>query len=96
MRAKLAVLLFVVPALTSLLITVGSLLFLQTVDYADFGADRFGFPYYWVEHVYVTFAGPADNWNVLKENFVVNVALFYAASFAVLCLALVLKSRKQV
>jgi len=49
MRVKPVVLLIVVVVLASVLATFGGLLYRQTLRYIDFEADRFGFPYYWIE-----------------------------------------------
>jgi hypothetical protein len=95
MRAKHIALLLIVAALISVLITVGSLLYRQVIRYADFEADRFGFPYYWIEHVKETFSGRTDRWNVEPSNLAMNIALFFVVSFAVLSLSLAWKPRKS-
>lgn len=95
MRAKRIALLLIVAASVSVLITVGSLLYCQIIEYADFEADRFGFPYYWIEHVKATFAGRTDHWNIETSNLAVNIVLFFMVSFVVLSLTLVWKSKKS-
>lgn len=95
MRVKRVALLLIVAALVSVLIAVGGLLYRQAIRYADFEADRFGFPYYWIEHVKENFAGPTDYWNIETSNLAINIALFFVASFAVLSLSLARKPRKS-
>ena len=91
MKVKQVFLILFAIVLTSGLITVGSLLFRQIIDYEDFRADRFGFPYYWVEHVLMNFAGPSDQWNINIENLVKNFTIYFITCFAVLGLTFVRK-----
>lgn len=93
MRAKRIVLLLIAAGLVSVVIAVGSLLYRQAIKYADFEADRFGFPYYWIEHVKVNFAGRADYWSIQTSNLAMNIVLFFLVSIAVLSLPLVWKER---
>jgi hypothetical protein len=95
MRAKRIVFLLVVAAMVSVLITVGSLLHSQAVEYSDYRTDRFGFPYYWIEHVTMTFAGRTDYWNIATSNLAMNIVLFFIISFGALCLTLVWKSKRS-
>jgi hypothetical protein len=95
MRAKRIVLLLIAASLVSVVIAVVSLLYRQAIRYADFEADRFGFPYYWIEHVKETFAGRADYWRIETSNLSMNIVLFFLVSIAVLFLRLVWKSRKS-
>ena len=94
MRAKRIVLLLIAASLVSVLIAVVSLLYREAIMYADFEADRFGFPYYWIEHVTDTYAGRTDFWNIAVWNFAVDFILFFAVGCVVLCLALVWKSKR--
>ena len=94
MGAKSVLFLLIVAALVSVLVMVGGLLYQQPLRYADYEADRFGFPYYWIEHVTATFAGRTDFWNIAVWNFVVDFILFFAVGCVVFCLALVWKSKK--
>jgi len=82
-------------ALVSGLVTVSGLLFCEVVDYADFRADRFGVPYYWIEHVSMTFAGSTNRWNIIIENLAKNIAAYFVACFAVLSLILVRKPKTK-
>jgi hypothetical protein len=95
MRAKRIVLLLIAAGLVSVFIAVGGLLYRQAIRYADFGADRFGFPYYWIEHVKETFAGRADYWSIETSNLAMNIVLFFLVSIAVLSLPLVWKERAR-
>jgi len=91
MKTKQLFFILFAAALASGLITVGSLLFRQVIDYADFRADRFGFPYYWVEHVLMNFAGPADKWNINTENLAKNITIYFITCFTLLSLNFVKK-----
>ena len=95
MRAKHIPLLMIVAVLVSVLTTVGGLLYRQIIEYADFEADRFGFPFYWIEHVKATFAGRTDHWNIETSNLAVNIVLFFMVSFAILSLILVWKTKRS-
>ena len=95
MKARRILLLILTAALVSGLITVASLLFCEVIDYADFRADRFGFPYYWIEHVLMNFAGPTNRWNINIENLSKNITTYFIACFAVLSLTLIRKPKKQ-
>jgi hypothetical protein len=94
MRTKRIVLLLVAVAFVSVLITIGSLLYRQPLRYADYEADRFGFPYYWIEHLTSTFAGRTDFWNIEILNFAVDFILFFLVGCVALCLILVWKSKR--
>jgi hypothetical protein len=95
MRAKRIAFLLIAAAFVSVLITVGSLLYRQVIEGSDYRADRFGFPYYWMEHVTVTFSGRTDYWNISIANLVMNVVLFFMVGIAALCLILILKSKRN-
>ena len=95
MRAKHIVFLLVAAAFVSVFITVGSLLYRQVIEGSDYRADRFGFPYYWIEHVTVTFSGRTDYWNISTSNLAMNVVLLYTVSIAALCLTLIFKSKRS-
>jgi len=95
MKAKHIFLILFAAVLTSGLITVGSLLFRQIIDYEDFRADRFGFPYYWVEHVLMNFAGPTDKWNINIENLAKNFTIYFITCFAVFSLTFVRKLARK-
>jgi hypothetical protein len=95
MRAKRIVFLLVAAAFVSVLITVGSLLYRQVIDGSDYRADRFGFPYYWIEHVTVTFSGRTDYWNISTANLAMNVVLLFTVSIAAMSLTLIFKSRRS-
>ena len=95
MRAKRVASLLIAAAFVSALITVGCLLYRQVIEGTDYRADRFGFPYYWIEHVTVTFSGRTDHWNISTSNLVINVVLFFMVSIAALCLTLILKSNRS-
>lgn len=86
MKAKRIVILLIAAGLISVVIAVGSLLYRLAMNYADFEADRFGFPYYWIEHVKATFTGRADYWSIETSNLALNIALFFLVSIAVLFL----------
>jgi hypothetical protein len=94
MRAKYIALLLIAAAIASVFMTVGSLLYRQVIRYEDEEVVRFGFPYYWVEHVQVTFVGRADCWNIETSNVAVNIALFFIVSLGMLSLPLVWNRRK--
>ena len=93
MNAKHAMLLLIFAALVSLIMTCGGLLVNESLRYADFETDRFGFPYYWIEHVLATFAGRADHWHIEIVNFGEDIALYFMVSLALLSLVLVFKRR---
>jgi len=95
MRAKRIVFLLVGAAFISVLITVGSLLYRQVIEGSDYRADRFGFPYYWIEHVTVTFSGRTDYWNISTSNLAMNVVLLFTFSIAAMCLTLIFKSKRS-
>jgi hypothetical protein len=95
MKGKPVVLLLISATLVSVVATVGGLLYRKTVRDADFEAERFGFPYYWREHVTATFGGRADIWNTETWNFATNFILFFAASCGALLLAFVWKSKRS-
>ena len=94
MGVKSIVFLLIVAALVSVLVVVGGLLYHQPLRYADYEADRLGFPYYWIEHVTATFAGRTDFWNIAVWNFAVDFILFFAVGCVAFCLALVWKSKR--
>ena len=95
MRARRFAFLLIAATFASVLITVGSLLYRQVVEMSDYRAERFGFPYYWMEHVTVTFSGRTDYWNISTSNLIMNVVLFFMVDIATLCLILVLKSKRN-
>jgi len=95
MKARRIVFLLVAAAFVSVLITVGSLLYSQAIRHEDYWADRFGFPYYWMEHVTVTFSGRTDYWNISTSNLAMNVVLFFTVSIVAMCLTLIFKSRRS-
>jgi len=81
MIAKRLLLLLSFSILASGILTMAGLLNYELIRYADFWADRFGFPYWWVEHVLVTFAGPMDYWHLEIVNLVKDIALYFLLSF---------------
>jgi hypothetical protein len=95
MRARRIAFLLIAAALVGLLMTVGSLLCCQAIDYSDYRADRFGFPFYWIEHVTVTFSGRTDYWKISTSNLARNVVLIFAVSIAALCLTLIIKAKRS-
>jgi len=95
MRMKRIVLPLVAAAFASVLITVGSLLYRQVIESSDYRADRFGFPYYWIEHVTVTFSGRTDYWNISTSNLAINVALLFTVSSVAMSLTLIFKSKRS-
>ena len=95
MRVRTIVFLLIATALVSVLVVAVGLLHRQRLEYADYEADQFGFPYYWIEHVTATFAGRTDSWNMEVWNFAVDFILFLAVGCVALCLALALKSKRS-
>jgi hypothetical protein len=95
MRAKRIAFLLIAATFASVFITVGCLLYRQVIESSDYRVERFGFPYYWMEHVTVTFSGRTDYWNISIANLVMNVVLFFMVGIAALCLILILKSKRN-
>ena len=95
MRTKRIVFLLVAAAFVSVPITAGSLLYRQVIESSDYRVERFGFPYYWMEHVTVTFSGRTDYWTISTSNLVMNLVLFFMVGIAALCLILILKSKRN-
>ena len=77
MFAKRVLALVVLAFLSGSILTTLGLLKFEAIRMADFSADRFGFPYWWVEHVTDTFAGPADYWHVEMPSLAENIALYF-------------------
>jgi hypothetical protein len=94
MRTRHIVLLLTVAILASVLIAVVGLLYRQVTKYADFEAEKFGFPYYWVEHVKANFGGRTDYWNIEMPYLALNIAFFFVISLAALSLPLFWKPKK--
>jgi hypothetical protein len=95
MRAKRIASLLTGATFAGVFITVGCLLYRQVIEGSDYRAERFGFPYYWMEHVTVAFSGRTDYWNISIANLVMNVVLFFMVGIAALCLILILKSKRN-
>jgi hypothetical protein len=95
MNAKRIILLLAFSILISLSLTIVGLLNYELIRYADFWADRFGFPYWWVEHVLETFAGPKDYWHLEVANLVKNIILYFLLSFGSGFAILVFKQTKK-
>jgi hypothetical protein len=47
-------------------------------------ADRYSFPYYWIEHVSMNFAGSTDQWYINRETLAKNLTTYFMAYFAAL------------
>jgi hypothetical protein len=95
MRVKRIAFLLIAATFASVFVTVGCLLYRQVIERSDYRVERFGFPYYWMEHVTVTFSGQTDYWTISTSNLVMNVVLFLLVGIAALCLILVLNSKKK-
>ena len=80
MLLKHVLFLLILSILSSMILTGGSLLYTQTIEMIDFAATRYGFPYWWFEHVYVTFAGRTDIWRFETSNLVKDMVLFFLLS----------------
>jgi hypothetical protein len=84
----------VLSFLSGSVLTALSLVRSDAIRMADFSADRFGFPYWWVEHVSVTFAGPADYWSTEPASFARNLASYFLLAFGFWAVIFLIKKRK--
>jgi len=76
-----------------MMLTVAGLLYIERVSIIDFAATKYGFPYWWLIHVYVTFAGKTDIWSFEASNFIKDMILFFLLSLGFGILILLLKQR---
>jgi hypothetical protein len=91
-RQALFVVFFSVLSTAGLL--AGGLAYVQSTKVLDFEAARYGFPYWWIERVLVTFAGRTDFLHVETSGLIKNITIYFLAS---LCfwLALVLVRQRR-
>jgi len=95
MIARQFLLLLAISVLSTLILTAGGLTNREPIRHMDFVADRFGFPYWWVEHVSVTFAGVTDYWHFEITNLVKNIILFFLLTFGCGLAVLLLKQARN-
>jgi hypothetical protein len=95
MIAKSVLLLLILSVCGGLILSAVSLLNKETVQMEDFAAVRYGFPYYYVEHMLVSFSGSVDRWAFSGVNFVVNVGLYFLLSVGVWSAILLLRNRRR-
>jgi hypothetical protein len=96
MTVKSVLILLVLSILSSLILSVASLLYRETVQIVDYSAVRFGFPCHCIEHVLVTFAGPTNRWYFIGENLVMDVNLYFLLSLGLWSFIILPKNKKHV
>jgi len=63
-----------------MILTTAGLLYIEHVNMTDSVYTQYGFPYWWLIHVSVTFAGVTDIWHFETSNLVKDVVLFFLLS----------------
>jgi len=76
-----------------MILTVVGLLYIEAVNIVDFVASRYGFPFWWLMHVMVTFAGITDIWYYDVPNLLKDIVLFFFFSLGFWFVVLLLKQR---
>ena len=91
MLYKRVLLIFFLSLLSSVVLTVIGLLYIEHINMADFAATRYGFPYWWLMHITVTIAGSTDIWRSETLNLVKDIVLFFLLSLGLWSVILLLK-----
>jgi hypothetical protein len=94
MRLEHVLLILLLSALSSIALTALGLLYTEHVSMMDSVYTKYGFPYWWIVHVTVTFAGAANIWHYETPNLAKDVALFFLLSLGIGFLILFSKQRK--
>jgi hypothetical protein len=93
MMFKSVLLIFVLSALSSLVLSAVSLLHQEAVQMTDYSAARFGFPCYYIEYVSQTFSGPTSRWYFTGENLVTDVNLYFIISLGLWSAILLIRNK---
>jgi len=93
MLLKHVLLLLALSLLSNMTLTVAGLLYIEAVNMVDFVASRYGFPFWWLTHVTVTFAGATDLWHYEVSNLLKDIGLFFFFSLGFWGIVLLLKQR---
>jgi len=93
MLLKQVLLLLILSILSSMALTVAGLLYIEHVNMTDSVYTKYGFPYWWLIHVDVTFAGLTDIWHFETSNLVKDTALFFLLSLGFWSLILLSKQK---
>jgi len=93
MLLKHVLFLFVLSILSSPILTVAGLLYVEHVSMTDSVYTKYGFPYWWLIHVSETFGGVTDIWSFEASNFVKDMMLFFLLSLGFGILVLLSKQR---
>ena len=91
---KRVLVLLILSISSSMILTAGSLLHKQTVEMQDFVVDRYGFPYWWFEHVYVTFEGKTHYSHIEMSNLAKDIVLYLLVSLGIWFIILLSKQRR--
>jgi hypothetical protein len=83
-----------ISILSTLVLAVCGLLCQQRISMVDYEAVQYGFPYRWLEHVLVTFAGRADYFRVDTANLIRNIALYFVLSLS-FCIGIFLVKQRR-
>jgi hypothetical protein len=92
---KRVLLMLVISALSSAVLAGASLLCEQKIAMQDYEAIRYGFPYSWLEHVTVNFAGMTDSWFLETSNLIKNMVLYFLLSLDFLLAVFLVKYCRQ-
>jgi hypothetical protein len=95
MIVKNVLILLVLSVSSSLILDAASLLFRETVQMADFSAVRYGFPYYYAEHVLVNFAGSTNRWVFLELNFILDTTMYFLLGLGLWSVVFFLRIKKR-
>jgi len=93
MLLKHVLVLLILSILSSMTLTLAGLLYIEEVYMIDFAATKYGFPYWWLIHIHVTFAGKTDIWRFETSNFIKDMILFFLLSLGFGILVLLSKQR---
>ena len=94
MRVKHALLSLILAFLSCIVLTVGSLLYMQRVVMVDFEVVSYGFPFPCVERVLCTFAGRTDFLIFETSNLVKDIVLYLLPSLGFWFTILLLKQKR--